>query len=76
MYPDISRRKWVRVAAAPLWVWAGRVGSALTIAAALVNAGGQAVVNAGYRIPPYRQTEQYVPSVLGKYQWIAGKGEG
>ena len=46
------------------------------LALAGYNAGGQAVIDAGYRIPPYRQTEQYVPSVLGKYQWIAGKGEG
>lgn len=38
------------------------------LAIAGYNAGGQAVVNAGYRIPPYRETQNYVPAVLAKYQ--------
>lgn len=38
------------------------------LALAGYNAGGQAVKNAGYRIPPFRQTQNYVPAVLGYYQ--------
>jgi soluble lytic murein transglycosylase-like protein len=41
------------------------------LALAGYNAGGQAVVNAGYRVPPYRQTQNYVPAVLAKYRAIA-----
>jgi len=41
------------------------------LALAGYNAGGQAVVNAGYRIPPYRETQNYVPAVLAKYRAIA-----
>lgn len=40
------------------------------LAIAGYNAGGQAVVNAGYRIPPYRETQNYVPAVLARYQQI------
>lgn len=40
------------------------------LAIAGYNAGGQAVVNAGYHIPPYPETEHYVPAVLGYYQRI------
>ena len=40
------------------------------LAIAGYNAGGQAVVHAGYRIPPYRQTQNYVPAVLGHYRQI------
>lgn len=42
------------------------------LAIAGYNAGGQAVVNAGYRIPPYRETQNYVPAVLAHYQQISG----
>ncbi|MBU2765587.1 transglycosylase SLT domain-containing protein [Acidithiobacillus ferrivorans] len=42
------------------------------LALAGYNAGGQAVVNAGYRIPPYRETQNYVPAVLARYQQISG----
>ena len=45
------------------------------LALAGYNAGGQAVVNAGYRIPPFRETQNYVPAVLAHYQQIAGGGE-
>ncbi|MBN6740292.1 lytic transglycosylase domain-containing protein [Acidithiobacillus sp. MC6.1] len=41
-----------------------------TLVLAGYNAGGQAVRNAGYRIPPYAQTQQYVPAVLVKYQQL------
>ena len=40
------------------------------LAIAGYNAGGQAVVNAGYRIPPYRETQNYVPAVLARYRQI------
>ena len=43
------------------------------LAIAGYNAGGQAVVNAGYRIPPYRETQNYVPSVLTHYRQISGE---
>jgi soluble lytic murein transglycosylase-like protein len=42
------------------------------LALAGYNAGGQAVVNAGYRIPPYRETQNYVPAVLAHYEQLAG----
>ncbi|MHB1267678.1 MAG: lytic transglycosylase domain-containing protein, partial [Acidithiobacillus ferriphilus] len=44
------------------------------LAIAGYNAGGQAVVNAGYQIPPYRQTQHYVPEVLARYQQITTGG--
>jgi len=43
------------------------------LALAGYNAGEQAVVNYGYRIPPYRQTQNYVPSVLAHYRQIVGR---
>ena len=42
------------------------------LAIAGYNAGGQAVINAGYRIPPFQETQNYVPAVLGRYQQIVG----
>ena len=41
------------------------------LAVAGYNAGGRAVINAGYHIPPYQQTEHYVPTVLGYYREIS-----
>uniref|UniRef100_E6QGP5 Lytic transglycosylase, catalytic n=1 Tax=mine drainage metagenome TaxID=410659 RepID=E6QGP5_9ZZZZ len=46
------------------------------LAIAGYNAGGQAVVNAGYRIPAYRETQNYVPAVLAHYRQIAGSTGG
>lgn len=43
------------------------------LALAGYNAGGQAVVNAGYRIPDFTQTQHYVPAVLGRYQVLANQ---
>ena len=37
------------------------------LAIAAYNAGENAVIRAGYRIPPYRQTEAFVPKVIGHY---------
>ena len=46
------------------------------LALAGYNAGGQAVVHAGYRIPPYRETQNYVPAVLSHYRQITTMGDG
>lgn len=35
---------------------------------AAYNAGENAVVNHGYNIPPYQETQRYVPAVLAKYR--------
>lgn len=42
----------------------------LDLALAAYNAGEQAVLRHGQRIPPYRETQLYVPAVLAKYhEW-------
>ena len=46
------------------------------LALAGYNAGGQAVKNAGYRIPPFRQTQNYVPAVLAHYRQIVERTGG
>ena len=38
------------------------------LALAAYNAGENAVIRAGHKIPPYAETENYVPKVLGLYQ--------
>ena len=38
------------------------------LAVAAYNAGENAVIRAGYRVPPYPQTEAYVPKVIGHYR--------
>ncbi len=40
----------------------------LSLALAAYNAGEHAVIRHGNRIPPYRETLNYVPQVLGFYQ--------
>jgi soluble lytic murein transglycosylase-like protein len=40
----------------------------IELALAGYNAGEQAVIRAGYRIPPYNETINYVPKVLGYYR--------
>lgn len=42
------------------------------LAIAGYNAGGQAVINAGYRIPSFQETQNYVPAVLARYRQIIG----
>ena len=42
------------------------------LAIAGYNAGGQAVINAGYRVPPFQETQNYVPAVLAHYDKLAG----
>lgn len=43
-------------------------GSDVSLAVAAFNAGEQAVMKHGNRIPPYRETLRYVPQVLDYYQ--------
>ncbi|MGC8503171.1 MAG: lytic transglycosylase domain-containing protein [Acidithiobacillus sp.] len=51
-------------------------GGDLRLAIAAYNAGSQAVVQSGYHIPPYAETQNYVPRVLGFYQRYLAEGEG
>jgi len=37
---------------------------------AAYNAGPQAVIRHGYRVPPYAETQRYVPRVLRKYRQL------
>jgi len=46
----------------------------LRLAIAAYNAGSQAVIDAGYHVPPFRQTQQYVPTVLAYYHELGGTG--
>lgn len=43
-------------------------GSRLDLALAAYNAGENAVLRHGHRIPPYRETQLYVPAVLAQYR--------
>jgi soluble lytic murein transglycosylase-like protein len=43
------------------------------LAVAGYNAGGNAVVRWGYKIPPYAQTQAYVPAVLSIYKYLKEK---
>ena len=44
--------------------------SRIDLALAAYNAGENAVLRYGQRIPPYRETQQYVPAVLARYlEW-------
>jgi soluble lytic murein transglycosylase-like protein len=46
----------------------GKFNNDLTLALAAYNAGEDAIVQHGNRIPPYRETRSYVPRVLGYYR--------
>jgi soluble lytic murein transglycosylase-like protein len=43
-------------------------GGDLELALAAYNAGENAVIRAGYRVPPYDETQRYVPRVLTRLQ--------
>lgn len=46
----------------------------LSLAVAAYNAGENAVRRSGMRIPPYRETQRYVPAVLARYNWLRNRG--
>jgi soluble lytic murein transglycosylase-like protein len=47
----------------------------LKLAVAAYNAGSKAVIQAGYHIPPFAETQAYVPRVLAYYQqYLNGRG--
>jgi soluble lytic murein transglycosylase-like protein len=47
-----------------------RFDNRLELALAAYNAGTDAVVKAGYRIPPYAETRAYVPKVLARFRSV------
>ncbi len=48
----------------------------LKLAVAAYNAGSKAVIQAGYHIPPFAETQAYVPRVLAYYrQYLNGGGK-
>ncbi len=53
-----------------------RFDSNVELALAAYNAGEQAVEHYGRRIPPYRETQSYVPNVLRIYQKLLDKSQG
>lgn len=44
----------------------------IALSLAAYNAGERAVIDRGYRIPPYKETIHYVPTVLARYRAIKG----
>jgi soluble lytic murein transglycosylase-like protein len=48
-----------------------RYGADLKLALAAYNAGEDAVARNGGRIPPYKETQAYVPRVLKVYQRLS-----
>jgi soluble lytic murein transglycosylase-like protein len=59
-------RQNVRAGARYLRELLGMFGGDLRLALAAYNAGEQAVIRAGHRIPPYAETQRYVPRVLAR----------
>ena len=48
--------------------------NALELVIAGYNAGPQAVINAGYQIPPYKETQNHVKKVMGYIQILEQPG--
>jgi len=48
----------------------GQFGGDLSLALAAYNAGENSVRRWGMRIPPYTETQRYVPAVLNRYHWL------
>ena len=46
--------------------------SSIALAVAAYNAGPQAVLSRGGVIPPFAETQRYVPSVLRQYRRLQG----
>lgn len=65
----------VQAGAAHLRYLLGRYGD-LSLALAAYNAGEGAVERYGMRIPPYAETQDYVPRVLSLYRRYQQRGEG
>jgi hypothetical protein len=50
-------------------------GGSLPLALAAYNAGHERVVSCGYRIPPIKETQNFVTQVLGRYFTAAKRGQ-
>lgn len=48
-------------------------GNRIDLVLAAYNAGENAVLRHGRRIPPFRETQQYVPAVLARYHALGGR---
>lgn len=58
----------IRTGAAYLKTLQGRFGNNLELVLAAYNAGEGAVIKYGLKTPPYRETQGYVTSVMGRYR--------
>jgi soluble lytic murein transglycosylase-like protein len=52
-----------------------RYGGDVQLALAAYNAGEDAAEHYGHRIPPFPQTQAYVPSVLGLYRALLAQNK-
>ena len=66
--PDANLRAGTRYLSDLMALFEGR----LELALAAYNAGENAVLRHGLRIPPYRETREYVPAVLARYRDLQG----
>ena len=49
-----------------------RFNNNLELVLAAYNAGEQSVIRNGHKIPPYKETQNYVPAVLGQFALLRG----